>query len=171
MLLRLIASVSFCTLLVLNSACDSQLVIVDRSGTLDDDYVEEPISARSKKYENALLVSNAVLDKARGGEYRTIYDEFFDARLKSILDEPKFAAMMKQIEGHVGPIKRYKPMQWGFIPRNEAGEKFLYSVKIVEHERGMIRYLFVFADDGHYGKLVGFHAKLRTGIAAPGELG
>ena len=167
---RLIASIMSVALLLSSSGCDSEVVIANRSGTVNDDYVEEPISERSRKYENALLVSNAVLDKVRGAEYQTIYRELFDPRLKSILDEPKFSGMMKQIETHFGPIKRYKPMQWGFVPRKEGGENLVYSVKIVEHEKGMMRYLFVFADDGKYQKLLGFHAKPRTGVTAPGQL-
>ena len=115
--------------LVLAVGCDSQVVIASRSGTLDDDYVEEPISG-----------------------------------------EAKFIGMIKQIESHVGPIKQYKPMQWRFVPGSDSGEKFLSSVKIVEHEKAMLRYVFVFADDGKYSRLVGFHAKPRTGVAPPGQL-
>jgi hypothetical protein len=170
MQLRIVASAISVALLLVGSGCDGEVVIANRSGTVKDDYLEEPISERSKKYENALLVSNAVLDKVRSGEYETIYKEFFDPRLRSILDEPKFTAMMKQIEAHFGPMTRYKPMQWGFVPRKEAGEKLLYSVKIVEHEKGAMRCLFVFADDGKYQRVLGFYAKPRTGVAAPGEL-
>lgn len=170
MRLHRIASLTSFALLALVHGCDSGVVIANRSGTVKDDYVEEPISDRSKRYENALQVSNVLLNKLRSAEYHAIYLDFFDSRLKAILDEPKFIAMMKQVEADFGPIKRYKPMQWGFVPRKENGENILYSVKIVEHEKRMMKYFFVFADDGKYQKLIGFHAKPRAGVSAPGEL-
>jgi hypothetical protein len=170
MRLRSIASVTCLFLLALVAGCDGGVVIANRSGTVNDDYVEEPISNRSKRYENALLVSNAVIDKLRSAEYHAIHQEFFDPQFQATLDEPKFIAMMKQVELHLGPIKRYKPMQWGFVPRQEAGKNILYSTKIVEHEKGMMNYFFVFTDDGKYQKLAGIHARVRTGTTLPGQL-
>jgi len=61
-------------------------------------------------------------------------------------------------------------MQWGYVLRKVNGENILYSVKIVEHEKGTMKYFFVFADDGKYQKMIGFRAKPRAGVTAPGQL-
>jgi hypothetical protein len=59
-------------------------------------------------------------------------------------------------------------MQWGFA-LGKAGEmKQLFSTKIVQHERGEVRYHFTFEDDGQYTKLVGIGANPRVGVAPPG---
>ena len=60
------------------SACEPNLSISNRSGTLDEDNVEEPLSGLSKKYENALNVSNAIIDKIILNDHGSIYDELFD---------------------------------------------------------------------------------------------
>jgi hypothetical protein len=61
-------------------------------------------------------------------------------------------------------------MQWSFAPRAERGQPILDSSKIVEYERGMVRFMFVFRDDGKYEKIAGLHTRERHGVAEPGQL-
>ena len=169
MKIRCIAAV-FC--LVLSGAiggCDFRTTVSSRSGTVTDDYVEEPLASGAKKYENALKVSNAILDGLRSGRARAIHAEYFDPRLRQSFSEAEFIAFLEKINSYVGPLKQYKRMQWGFAPREEGGDKRLISTKIVEHERGMAPYHFVFEDDGKYEKLIALRIKERTGVAEPGQ--
>lgn len=157
----------FLTIFVL-VACDAKINISNRSGSLDDDYVAEPLSGRSKKYENALNVSNDVIDKIISRNFDSIYSDIFDAQLKSDLDKKKFTSSIAKLESVFGNIKEYKKLQWGFFSGEEDGRKFLYSKKIVEYEKGMVKYLFVFNDDGKYRRIVGLHVEERKGVTPPG---
>jgi hypothetical protein len=156
-----------CALIV---GCGVQVSVGERSGTVGDDNVEDPLTRTAQKYEHALLVSNSTLDKLRARDYHAIYQEVFDAPMKADMDEAGVAAMDQDIAKHFGSMKGYKPLQWSFAPAVEGGQAILYSSKIVEYERGMVRFTFVFKDDGKYEKLVGLHTRERHGVAQPGQL-
>ena len=151
------------------AGCNFFLTTTYRSGTVDDDYVEEPIDGRAKKYENALLMSNAVLDRLRTRPGAAGPADAFEAGVRPFMSHPKFVALMRSTEAEVGPIKQYKRLQWGFAPTQDDEGKRLISTKLVEHERGMMRYQFVFADDGKYEQFVGFRINKRVGVAGPDE--
>jgi hypothetical protein len=149
-------------------SCDARMHISEQSGSADDDYVEEPLSNRSKKYENALNVSNDVLDKIISQDYDSIYDDIFDPQLKTELDKQEFLTLMTGIIEAFGNVKTYKKSQWGFFTGEENGQQLLYSKKIVECENSMVKFLFVFNNDGKYQKIVGLHAREREGVTPPG---
>jgi len=92
-------------------ACDQSLNISNRSGSIDDDYIAEPLSEISVKYENALKISNAVIEKLKVREYDSIYDNDFDRQLKNMISKEQFRSLMKQVEAMFGSVKRYKKMQ------------------------------------------------------------
>ncbi|MBK7644866.1 MAG: hypothetical protein IPJ19_17800 [Planctomycetes bacterium] len=52
-------------------------------------------------------------------------------------------------------MERFKPMQWGFTTTFTNGRALLVSCKIVEYDRGRVRFSFVFDDDGKYERLIG----------------
>lgn len=133
-----------------------------RSGTIHDDNVEEPLSKPAKKYEPALRTSNDLVAKLIAREYHSIYESDVEPSLKAQISEANLVAMIAQIESQLGPMKRYKPMQWGFSFGEERGVKFVVSTKIVQHEKGELNYNFVFAADGPYRKLVGIHTRARN---------
>lgn len=156
--------------LVLLIGCELQLNTGNRSGTIDDDYIAEPIGKYSIKYTNALKTSNTVINHLIENEYETIYNDFIHDEMKHILTIESLKNINTQIITAVGPFKNYKKMQWGFVPANENGRDLLFSIKIIEHEKNSLNYSFVFNNDGKYEKLVGLQIKERKGARPPNKL-
>jgi hypothetical protein len=157
-------------IVALVSSCGGSVSVstTHRSGPIDDDYVEEPLSAKATRYEHALEVSNAILAKLQAHDSHSVYVERIDSLLKPKVPEATFEGWLRSTEAHFGSLKSFKPMQWGFKLWTEDGRQLVSSTKIVEHERGMVRYHFVFADDGKFETLLGFHIYPRHGVASPG---
>jgi len=132
-----------------------------RSGSLKDANVEEPLTAMSKKYEPALTLSNQLMDKIAAHAYHDIYQNHCDPLLQSMVDEAKFVSLLTALEKQAGPIVRYKRMQWAFDRGANQDIKTVTSTKIVQHEKELVNYQFVFRDDGRYAKLVGFHYQIQ----------
>jgi hypothetical protein len=151
------------------TACEFGVSANSRSGTFDDDYVAEPLSSISKKYENALVVSNSIVDYMKEGDTSSIYSDLFSDELKNLITREEFEKLFGQIIAAKGRIIKFKDMQWGFISGKEDGREFLGSVKIVEHEQGMMKYLFVFNDDGKFSKITGLQFKERDKVSPPGQ--
>jgi hypothetical protein len=59
------------------SGCDLFGTISSRSGTIDDDYVEEPLSGGVEKYATALVTSNNILNLISKSKYPDLYRIFF----------------------------------------------------------------------------------------------
>ena len=77
---------------------------------------------------------------------------------------------MTRVKEDVGSLKVYKPMQWNFSSGEDQGLDLLYSVKIAEHEKTMMKYIFVFDRDKPYINIVGIFVKPRQGVSTPGQL-
>jgi len=148
--------------------CDSSLNYSNRSGTLEDDYVAEPLSATSQKYKKALETSNNIINLFKNGEYQGAYNKYFSDHLKSQVSTDAFQNNLNKLRSSVGVLNNYKPMQWGFFSGKDQGMNLLYSVKIAEHEKNMMKYLFVFNHEGDFNEIVGFHVKVREGVTPPG---
>ena len=154
------------TLLTL-SGCDTGLNAGNRSGNIDDDYVEEPLSNFSSKYENALLTSNQVLEMLKNKEYENIHNKYVHKSMKNTLTANAFESMQNQVSDMVGAIKTFKPMQWGFLTAEEAGKDILFSFKVIEHDKTTLNYAFVFENDKQYKKIIGFQINERNGPRFP----
>lgn len=167
----LAARLSAATLLLLApllGGCGDGLPKAQRSGTETDDYVEEPLREEVKGYESALRVSNSVLELIQKGDTKAVYEQYIDPRLQQKATAEQFAAPIRLTFEKFGPVKQWKPMQWGFAHAEGKGMKILYSTKIVEHERGTLRYHFQFEEDGKYAKLTGIGVNERKGSGPPG---
>jgi len=151
------------------SACEVELGVNNRSGTLEDDYIAESLSDMSRKHEDALRISNKFIERMKAGELDSIYEQLFAESLKKLISQEDFKNLINQIHQAKGKILKYKKMQWGFISGQENGETFLASTKIVEHQKGMMKYLFVFQNDGKYSEIIGFRYKERDGVSPPGQ--
>lgn len=149
--------------------CDGGLTTGNRSGTTQDDYIEEPLSKLSAKYENALLASNKVLEMLKNREYEEINRTYVHESLRDTLTASTFESIQNQLSNAIGPIETFKPMQWGFLTSEDAGKDILFSFKVVEHEKAILNYAFVFDNDGQYNKLIGFHVTQRNGPRSPGS--
>ncbi len=163
-------AIALCLIVALLSNCGGKFTIATthRSGPLGDDYVEEPLSDKSSRSEHALEVSNAILQQLQAHDSHAVYAERVDPLMKSNVSEATFEGWIKTIDERFGPLKSFKPMQWGFKVWSENGRDLVSSTKLVEHERGMVRYHFLFADDGKYEALLGFWMYERHGVAPPG---
>ncbi len=188
--LLLIGLVSALTL----SACNYDTRASGRSGTYQDDYLENPINEEFIQYKNALTVSNEILDLMKAGDSKTIADNYVLEELKPLLTEEEINKVIVGAEKKYGKIVSYKPMQWGFEPRVENGKRdksefnkiiaekygnkkagkkipILFSVKIVEHEKGLVNYWFQFPSDGKYEKVLGIFYKEKKGTRNVGQFG
>src|SRR5262245_42158991 len=104
-----LAAASFLLLAPFLGGCADKPPMGLRSGTEDDDYVEQPLSDAAKGFENALLLSNRALELIQAGDTKAVYDQFLDPRLHAKATAEQFAA---PIEGNLkkfGPIKQFKP--------------------------------------------------------------
>ncbi|HEX7833744.1 MAG TPA: hypothetical protein VF787_29085 [Thermoanaerobaculia bacterium] len=128
-----------------------------RSETIKDANVEEPLTSSAKKYQRALEVSNQVIDRIAARDYQRIYQENLETTLRAQISQQEFAGMLQKLERDAGPIVTYKRMQWAFDRGSNNGEDILTSTKIVQHQKGLLRYRFVFRDDGKYASLAGVH--------------
>lgn len=158
-----------CILVPLLLACDANLTFSNRSGTLDDDYVAEPLSEHSQKYATALETSNALIRSVAAGRYAEVYDQLTDPMFKQRATKDDFVSLLKNVEATAGEIVAFKELQWGFFTGTEEGEELLYSTKIVEHRNLTMKYLIVFMADSNYERISGFHAKVREGVSRPGQ--
>lgn len=166
-MIRFIYTIILFSSIAILGACEVNLGVNNRSGSLEDDYVAEPLSDMSQKHENALRISNKFIEKMRAGELDSIYEQLFAESLRKLITQQDFKNLINQIHQAKGKIVKYKKMQWGFISGQENGENFLASTKIVEHNKGMMKYLIVFRNDGKYNEIIGFRYKERDGVSPP----
>ena len=155
--------------LIIFVGCEIHGSIGGSSGTVDDDYVEEPISKAFIKYEKALRTSNNLVEKIIRSEYSDIYENFVKEGMKSQLNEAIIIKACSETVGAMGPILGYKIGQWGFFPINKDGKDYLISNKIIEHKKGLLNYSFMFEDNGKYEKIVGISIMPRKGARRPSE--
>jgi len=150
-------------------ACDFNANTNIRSGTLEDDYVEEPLSSLAQRFENALYTSNSLVDHLDSNKIDAIYRNIFSDELRANISLKDFKELVGKIKSVKGEVVSYKKMQWGFTNIIEERRNLIGSTKIVEHEKGMMKYLLVFNNDGNFDRIVGFHFKEREGASPPGQ--
>jgi hypothetical protein len=140
-----------------------------RSGSVKDDFVAEPLVSDVKRYEHALEVSNQFLDALKARDF-VACSRHLGPPLDVQIGATQLAAMADMADTNFGGWKEHKPLQWGFTSAPLDGAQFLYSTKIVEHERGRVRYRFVFHDDGKYERIVGIQSRAWKGPLEGGAL-
>ncbi len=146
-----------------------------RSGTISHDFVEEPLTKKAKKFEQALKTSNQFLDLWAKKDFQTIHDTLIDPNLRNekkeeILTVAKLADIHKNVEETFGPMVGYKEMQWAFEPKKKKRQYFLFSIKIVQHEKAQLNYLFQYLLDGDFKKLIGVYVRPKPTLRAPGQI-
>ncbi len=141
-----------------------------RSGTVANDDVEAPLSDKAKQYENALKLSNEFLALWQKKDFQSIYDNLIDSEAQEKLSIAKMADIYNNVEKTYGALIDYKPGQWAFEPKRANRQQFLFSIKIVVHEKAKLNYLFQFFLDGEYKKLVGFYVREKPALRAPGQI-
>lgn len=167
-----IALARACALIVLLTACSPGPVSVNRvtmtvrSGSITDDYVEEPLDDRAKSFAHALEVSNTLLERIRSGDRSAVYRDGFSTEFHAVATEAAFLQALDEFDKGCGAIVRFKPMQWKFSTFPEGGKRWVKSSKIVECEKLTVEMSFSFIDDDVYAKPSGFHIVPRPTPAA-----
>ena len=157
-------------LLTTISGCDVSINSAVRSGDLKNDYIEEPLSTFSKKYKNALNVSNLAMKSIQEKDYAYLYKTIFSEELRSQISLAKLEKGIEESFINFGEIKEYKKMQWHFIPRDEEYGSVLYSVKIVKHEKTDVSYVFAFNNDGEFNNIIAIHSQEKNNVSLPGQI-
>jgi predicted DNA binding CopG/RHH family protein len=161
--------ISLILLTILLVGCDASIKIDNRSGTTDDDNIEEPLSRLSLKYKNALETSNAIIELIKDKKFEKVASDYFSNDAKINLRVEDLKKSFTQTTSAVGSIKRYKQMQWGFLSKPIEKQSYIYSIKIVEHEKASLNYYFVFVKDSTYTKIVGLSVKIRKRVRPVGQ--
>jgi hypothetical protein len=156
--------------LLILAGCDVSFNSAIRSGDLENDYVEEPLSSLAKKYEKALKVTNKAVKSISEENYTHLHKYIFEKNLQQEISIEALERGFKENINKFGAIKEYKEMQWKFIPREEEIGNILYSVKIVKHEKTDVNYVFMFVNDGKYHRIIGLHTVKKDGVSPPGQI-
>ena len=151
-------------------SCDVNTTSAKRSGTVNDDYISEPLSNEVKKYSAVLNTSNQLIELIKAEKYKVIYDLYVDDSIKSVITKELFEKVYVDAVEAMGNIVEYKEMQWGFLPASDEKYNYIYSYKIVIHEKGRIDYSFAFIDNGNYKKIMGFAIKPRNKARLSNEI-
>ncbi|MEE4245526.1 MAG: hypothetical protein V2I33_08950 [Kangiellaceae bacterium] len=156
------------TSIIFISSCDSNESLDRRSGTAEDDYIAEPLIDAVKQFSPALNASNAFLTAFKARNYDDIYDNLISDELKIQMSKQILITRLSSITTNIGEIKEYKDLQWSFINFEQDGKSLLGSVKIVEHNDILAKYIFVFDKSQGFDKIVAFSFKVKVGVAPAG---
>ncbi|PIE44876.1 MAG: hypothetical protein CSA45_04995 [Gammaproteobacteria bacterium] len=141
-----------------------------RSGSVSNEDVAAPLSEKAQRYEKALEVSNRFLELWYQKDFKTIADTLIDPEMQGTINAEKLADIHKNVEAYFGPMMGFKRMQWAFEPKRKKRQYFLFSIKVVHHEKEMVNYLFQFLLDGGFEKLIGFYVREKPALRAPGQI-
>lgn len=143
-----------------------------RSGTITNDFVEEPLTEKAQQYQQALSVSNRFLALWQQRDFAAIERELIHPSQveTQALSAARLAEIYQNVEKEYGKMLLYKPQQWAFEPKRAKRQYFLFSIKIVQHEKATLNYLFEFLLDEKYEKLIGFYVRPKPTLRAPGQI-
>ena len=147
--------------------CDVNTVKVKRSGSIDNDFVEDPIP---DDYKKVILTSNLIIDLLKKSDFKTINTHFVHETARETITESELANIFDQLEKQIGAIDIYLTSQWGIRPKSRDGVLYTYSVKIVKHQNAYMNYFFVFDLALSDSEIVGLYFKKKNGIRSPSEL-
>jgi len=164
-IVKLFAFIFICCQII---SCTIDTSLKVRSGTIENDYVSEPLSDEVIKFEPALKTSNEIVEHIKAGSYQLIYEKYFSERLKVNISIENYLSLMNKLESRVGEVKEYKELQWHFFQHSINSNAYLSSVKIVEYENSEMNFLFDFKLDSDYKEIHGIKLKKREGVLSPG---
>ena len=147
------------------AACGMEFTEKNNSSLGDDDYFEEPISDRSKRFTPALETSNLFVERFSDGQLSEAR-ELFDEGLRDAVTLEDLASLHSQVLTNFGEFVEFKPMQWGFTSLREENQKVVYSTKIVIHEDSGAFYILRFQENSGYKTISGLHIQPRVGNQA-----
>ena len=152
------------------TGCSGEVTYSEKSGTESDDYIEEPLTETASIYSEALETSNHFLDLVIAGESGLAHKLYINDGLKSVLEADDIKRLFyPDNPDFTGNIKSYKRYQWSFFIEQRSSGDRLHSVKIVEHDKRMKKYDFVFEVNKGFKSIVGFYGSLKKDVSPPGE--
>ncbi|MFQ3207417.1 MAG: hypothetical protein ACI9IT_001574 [Glaciecola sp.] len=75
--------------------CDVNTVKVKRSGSIDNDFVEDPIL---DDYKKVILTSNLIIDLLKKSDFKTINTHFVHETARETITESELANIFDQLE-------------------------------------------------------------------------
>ncbi len=151
-------------ILVLHQPLSAQHV--QRSGTIEDEDVESPLSDESRQYSRLLELGNEVVRLTKARDWNSVVRQHFAPELRKQISPDQYGRLVAQIESFGGPLQGFKPQQWWFEFGEHEGKPLVVLKKIVHHERFSYYYaFFVYAD--RLDQLVGFRYVPRGPAARP----
>ena len=154
-------------------ACEADVNINARSGSIENDYIEEPLIKLVSRFENALTTSNYFVDGVKSNNIDSLYQNLLSKKLRAKVSQEEFESLITELKATRGEIIQYKKMQWSFIKLNGEGDlegkNLIASVKIVKHEKETMKYLIAFEDDGKFNKIVLVNFKKQSSVLPAGQ--
>ena len=119
------------------TGCTCSPTSTSRSGTLDEPYVEQPLSEGVADKAPFLETSNAVVSAIAVGDRDAAYAWMHPKGV----ERDKFDTMLDFLQSAHGSIVDFRPMQWWFIEDKTQ----LLSVKLLvfDHGCGAVRMMFL----------------------------
>lgn len=156
-------SILLILILVALSSCDISTEYSRRSGDLENDYVEEPLSEAVVKYAETVETANLFIEAIKNADYLNAY-QLCDKNIQNQLSESEFAKLLTKDEAVIGKINEFKKNQWSFDFETKDKVAWVNLTKIVKHEKLAMHYTFIFVEGGNYSKILGFSFREKTGL-------
>ncbi len=150
-------------LLVVLASCEFNANFSVRSGDMQNDYVEEPISATVIKYAETLATANLFIELIKNSDYPKAY-KLFDKNIQNQLSENEFETLLTKNAPVIGKINEFKKNQWSFDFESIDKIDFVRMTKIVKHEKIVMHYIFLYAKNSDYSKIQGFSFREKTDL-------
>jgi hypothetical protein len=132
-----------------------------RSGSANDDYIEEPLIELAKPLAPMLELSNQMLTVLHDGDAHKFYTQYVAPELAKTMKLEDLERVLRQANAAAGKPVSFKPQQWAFAAHSDASGNFIASTKIMTHEGGTVYYTFTFHERGDT-KIVGLHIRPRS---------
>ena len=144
-------------------SCDGYVELGVRSGSTQDDYMEEPLASSVEKYAQTLHTANLFIEAVRNSAFEDAY-ALCDTDIQAQLTEKLFKVMFAQVDVVAGSLSEYKKNQWSFNFEAVGETDLVIMTKIVKHEQKPMHYIFSFEKNGSYEKIKGLSLKEKTGL-------
>lgn len=135
--------------------CDINQEITYSSGTVNNPYIEEPLTKNVEKYQNALAISNKIAERLIEGDIEAVYLRYFSEKLRKSIAPPEFEYLVNASTSYSGGMLSYKPMQWRFTLTKVEGQDTLISTKFLQYEKNKVSLTLYFLADSNYREIEG----------------
>ena len=118
-----------------------------RNSSIDgNEYVDEELSDGASRFAPALLHSNRIIEHIASSNI----DKLFALGSREFVrqnNRDTVANLVSSIDENFGGLLEYKSQQWSFTTFKHEGISYVYSSKIVIHEKAETIYHILYVDD------------------------